>query len=241
MTSVRNCDFKTAIEAYKRGLDESSGLYTDLTKYPLDNFEDVRATTLAYMRVEDDASFRRKQSNNKKPLSVKNPEFKTKETSKSKPSRKISNVRFDKKKITTTTKSPQYPKIFSYGLKGTSKDLVEALRNVQETIQWPKKSDKDDDKKDKAKWCDFHSDHGHMTDDCISLKKELAWHVPKGNLKELIDKLVAPINNVRPPSPVHEKVVNYIIGGSDICGLTYSATKWHASRGLDDQPIHQSS
>ncbi|KAI3746326.1 hypothetical protein L6452_08754 [Arctium lappa] len=80
----------------KCGLDESYGLYTNLTKYPPENFEDVRARTLAYMRVEDDAAFRRKHSNNKKPLSVKKPEFKTKTTSKSESSRQISNVRFDK-------------------------------------------------------------------------------------------------------------------------------------------------
>lgn len=134
MISVRNCDVKTAIEAYKRGLDENTGLYTDLTKYPPENFEDVRARTLAYMRVEDDAAFRRKHSRDKKPLGVKKPKFKTKTVSKSEPSRQISNVRFEKKKTATTTKFPQYPKISSYGFKGTSKDLVEALKSIQATI-----------------------------------------------------------------------------------------------------------
>lgn len=62
----------------KRGLDEGSGLYTDQTKYLPENFEDVRARTLAYMRVEDDAAFRRKHSNDKKPLSVRKPDFKVK-------------------------------------------------------------------------------------------------------------------------------------------------------------------
>jgi hypothetical protein len=41
MINVRNCDIKTAIEAYKRGLDDTSGLYEDLTKYPPENFDDV--------------------------------------------------------------------------------------------------------------------------------------------------------------------------------------------------------
>ncbi|KAI3746327.1 hypothetical protein L6452_08755 [Arctium lappa] len=99
----------------------------------------------------------------------------------------------------------------------------------------------DDDKKDKAKWCDFHNDHGHTTEDCITLKKELAWHVSKGNLKGIIDEPVVPINDVRPPSPVHEKVMNCITDGSNVCGLTYSTSKRHANQGLDDQPIPQSS
>lgn len=135
----------------------------------------------------------------------------------------------------------QYPKISSYGFKGTPKDLVESLKNIQSTIRWPKKSDRDDDKKDKSRWCDFHSDHGHTADECIALKKELAWLVPKGYLQDLIDKDAAPINNARPPSPAHAKVVNCITGGSDVCGLTYSAAKRHASRGLDNKSIPRSS
>ena len=78
MINVRNCDVKTAIEAYKRGLDDTSGLYVDLTKYPPENFDDVRARTLAYMRIEDDAAFRRKHSQDKKTLSIEKPDFKTK-------------------------------------------------------------------------------------------------------------------------------------------------------------------
>ncbi|KAI3772057.1 hypothetical protein L6452_03231 [Arctium lappa] len=50
MISIRS-DVKTTIEAYKRGLDDSSGLYLDLTKYPPETFEDVRARMLAHMRV----------------------------------------------------------------------------------------------------------------------------------------------------------------------------------------------
>ncbi|KAI3735279.1 hypothetical protein L6452_14772 [Arctium lappa] len=121
-----------------------------------------------------DVTFRRKHSNDKKLLSVKKPEFKARSTAKAEPSRQISNVRFDKKKVSTVVKFPQYPKISSYGFKGTSKDLVEALKTAQAAIRWPKKSDKANDKKDKTKWCDFHDDHGHTTDDCIALKKELA-------------------------------------------------------------------
>ncbi|KAJ9544188.1 hypothetical protein OSB04_023895 [Centaurea solstitialis] len=70
MIELKNCDIKTAIEAYKRGLDNSSELYTDLTKYPPENIDDVRARTLAHMRIEDDAIFRRKHSNEKKILGV---------------------------------------------------------------------------------------------------------------------------------------------------------------------------
>ncbi|KAJ9538747.1 hypothetical protein OSB04_031480 [Centaurea solstitialis] len=40
MIEVKNCDVKTGIEAYKRGLEDSSGLYLELTKYPPENFDE---------------------------------------------------------------------------------------------------------------------------------------------------------------------------------------------------------
>ncbi|KAI3735320.1 hypothetical protein L6452_14815 [Arctium lappa] len=132
---------------------------------------------------------------------IKKPEFKARSTAKVEPSRQISNVIFDKKKVSTTTKFPQYPKISSYGFKGTSKDLVEAFKTAQTTVRWLKKSDKTDDKKDKTKWCVFHDDHGHTTDNCITLKKKIASHVPKGNLKDILDGQVMCTNYLVPSSP----------------------------------------
>ncbi|KAI3770601.1 hypothetical protein L6452_01741 [Arctium lappa] len=98
MTGIQNCDVKTTIEAYKQGLDDSLGLYLDLTKYPPETFEDVRARTLAHMRVEDDLVFRNKHSSDRK---------------------------------------------------GLAKDVVTSLKQLQQNIRWPKKSDKDNDNKDK--------------------------------------------------------------------------------------------
>ena len=124
MINVRNCDLKTAIEAYKRGLDDTSGLYIDLTKYPPENFNDLRVRTLAYMRIEDDAVFRRKHSNDKKILSIKKPEFKTKVAVRSENPRQVSNIRFDKTKY--KGKSFQPPKLSTYNFAGTPKDLVQS-------------------------------------------------------------------------------------------------------------------
>ena len=235
MINVRNCDIKTAIEAYKRGLDDTSGLYIDLTKYPPENFDDVRARTLAYMRIEDDAAFRRKHSKDKKILSVKKPEFKTKGPVRSESRRQVSNVRFDKTKY--KGKSFQSPKLSTYDFAGTPKDLVESLKNIQTVVRWPKKSDLQNNSKDQSKWCNFHNDHGHMTEDCISFRKEVAYLNSKGHLKDLIKGNLTTGNDARPPSPEHTKVVNCIIGGSVVCGLTYSAVKRHARQGPDDYPI----
>ncbi|KAJ9562439.1 hypothetical protein OSB04_007599 [Centaurea solstitialis] len=227
MIEIKNCDVKTAIEAYKHGLEDSSGLYLKLTKYPPENFDDVRARTLAFMRIEDDALFRRKHSAEKKPLGAQKHDFKHKRVN------KIGNPRHESKaRPGKGTVKIRYPELSTYNFAGTSKDLVDSLRKIDANVRWPKKSDKPSKDKDQNRWCDFHDDHGHTTDECISLKKEISYLKSKGHLKGLI-----PEEQGRPASPVHTKVVNCITGGSEVCGLTYSAAKRHARDGPDEHPI----
>ncbi|KAJ9546290.1 hypothetical protein OSB04_018833 [Centaurea solstitialis] len=217
MIEIKNCDVKTAIEAYKRGLEDSSGLYLELTKYPPENFDDVRARTLAFMRIEDDALFRRKHSAEKKPLGAQKHDFKHKRVN------KIGNPRHESKaRPSKGTVKIRYPELSTYNFAGTSKDLVDSLRKIDANVRWPKKSDKPSKDKDQNKWCDFHEDHGHTTDECISLKKEISYLKSKGHLKGVI-----PEDQGRPASPVHTKVVNCITGGLEI----------HARDGLDERPI----
>ncbi|KAJ9544561.1 hypothetical protein OSB04_024268 [Centaurea solstitialis] len=227
MIEVKNCDVRTAIEAYKRGLDTSSELYTDLTKYPPENFDDVRARTLAHMRIEDDALFRRKHSNDKKNLGAQKHDFKPKRVNKIDSSRRDQNKRSNQGKG-----KARYPDLSTYHFAGTTKDLVDSLRNLEVNVRWPKKPENPSKDKDQTKWCDFHNDHGHNTDDCISLKKEIAYLKSNGHLKNLLGD-----DSKRPTSPVPTKVVNCITGGSEVCGLTYSAAKRHAREGPEGYPI----
>ncbi|KAJ9544284.1 hypothetical protein OSB04_023991 [Centaurea solstitialis] len=221
MIEVKNCDVKTAIEAYKRGLEDSSGLYLELTKYPPENVDDVRARTLAFMRIEDDALFRRKHSTEKKPLDAQKHDFKHKRVN------KIGNPRYESKaRPSKGTVKIRYPELSTYNFVGTSKDLIDA------NVRWPKKSDKRSKDKDQNRWCDFHEDHDHTTDEYISLKKEISYLKSKGHLKGVISE-----EQGRPVSPVHTKVVNCITGGSKVCRLMYSAAKRHARDGPEERPI----
>ncbi|KAJ9542559.1 hypothetical protein OSB04_029065 [Centaurea solstitialis] len=227
MIEVKNCDVKTAIEAYKRGLDDSSGLYLELTKYPPENLDDVRARTLAFMRIEDDALFRRKYSVEKKSLSAQKHDFKHKRVN------KIGNPRYESKTQSNKgTSKIRYPDLSTYNFAGTSKELVDTLRKIHANVRWPKKSENPSKDRDQSKWCDFHNDHGHTTDECISLKKEVSYLKSKGHLKGIL-----PDEQERPASPTHTKVVNCITGGSEVCGLTYSAAKRHAREGPSERPI----
>ncbi|XP_048502695.1 uncharacterized protein LOC125498515 [Beta vulgaris subsp. vulgaris] len=53
--SIPNCDARTAIEAFRRGLDEESDLYKELTKYlRFRTFKDAQSKALAQIRLEED-------------------------------------------------------------------------------------------------------------------------------------------------------------------------------------------
>ncbi|XP_074283693.1 uncharacterized protein LOC141608229 [Silene latifolia] len=102
-------------------------------------------------------------------------------------------------------------------------------------VRWPRKSDNLNPRKDHTKWCEFHMDIRHTTEDYFTLGKEVAYLLKAGYLKDLIkargrNEESSKVNqeqkqerNLPPPPPLYEvKIIN---GGSEIYGLTSSAAK----------------
>ncbi|XP_023764672.1 uncharacterized protein LOC111913178 [Lactuca sativa] len=54
--------------------------------------------------------------------------------------------------------------------------------------RWLKKDNKPTSWKDKSKWCAYYKDFGHMTEDCIALRKEINYLLSKGHLKEILER-----------------------------------------------------
>ena len=92
----------------------------------------------------------------------------------------------------------------------------------------------DPTKRDITKYCEFHRDHGHQTDDCIQLKKEIEFLIQRGHLCHY----VAPEdrNQVPPPPPHHPALaqhqqplgeINVISGGFAGGGESILAGKAH--------------
>ena len=44
----------------------------------------------------------------------------------------------------------------------------------------------DPTKRDLTKYCEFHRDHGHRTDDCIQLRKEIEYLIQRGHLRRFV-------------------------------------------------------
>ena len=60
------------------------------------------------------------------------------------------------------------------------------MKNMGNTVKWPRKINNPDPKRDITKYCEFHGDHSHLTPDCIALHFEVADLRKKGHVQDLL-------------------------------------------------------
>ncbi|XP_021721365.1 uncharacterized protein LOC110688923 [Chenopodium quinoa] len=185
---IHKCNAPTTIEAFKRGFLDHSELYKELTKYPCTTFEDVQAKAMAQVKFEEDAYARKtpepdRQSRRNNNFPRRDHRFKPYHRS-----------RFDEGSINAVEEEfsdwredPELPpKLHEYCFNVNPAGVIRTLNKMGDTVQWPRRSYRPGEKKDPSRWCDFHSDIGHTTDECVALRKEVAYLLKKGYLKELL-------------------------------------------------------
>ncbi|CAH9056361.1 unnamed protein product [Cuscuta europaea] len=234
--SIPRCDIPTAVEAFRRGLSDDSELYRELTKYPCRTFEDVEAKTLAFIRLEEDQQTRHRQDaydgGQRKSSTSKKHDYRTGKPYVRTEDRPVSS-------IVNWLDDPDLPPVINdYCFNVATPGLIHSLEKLGEKVIWPRRTDKPAGRRDPNKRCDFHGDIGHNTEDCVALRKEVAYLLKNGYLTEIMSERTKSLlgrdgkaspDESRPPSPSAPcKVINFINGGSDLCGLTYSAAKRHA-------------
>ena len=79
--------------------------------------------------------------------------------------------------------------------------VSQVLREVQHEkfLRWPSQIKSDPAKRDNTKYCEFHKDHGHRTDDCIQLRKEIEYLIRRGHLRRYMASKGH--DQVQPPPP----------------------------------------
>ncbi|XP_010682324.3 uncharacterized protein LOC104897199 [Beta vulgaris subsp. vulgaris] len=240
--SIPNCDARTAIEAFRRGLDEESDLYKELTKYPCPTFEDAQAKALAQIRLEEDMQSRKAYAHADSRKATSNKQASWRQKPYERP-QQVHSVRHDGPVNDWKNDPGLPPKLSEYGFNVTMGGIINTLHSLGSAVKWPFRNEKSTAHRDKSKWCEFHGDHGHHTDECVALRREVSHLLKQGYLKDLLTekgKQTVSKNDDRrqpPSSPPHVKVINVISGGSDICGLTYSAAKRHARDGLNQDAV----
>ena len=93
---------------------------------------------------------------------------------------------------------PRYPpQQFTPWTASVSQVLYEIQH--EKFLRWPSQMKMDLAKRDMTKYCNFHRDHGHQTDDCIQLKKEIEFLIRRGHLLHYV--ALEDRNRAPPPPP----------------------------------------
>ena len=66
--------------------------------------------------------------------------------------------------------------------------VSQALREVrnEQFLRWPTQMKSDPATRDKTRYCEFHRDYGHRSDDSIQLKREIEYLIRRGYLRRFI-------------------------------------------------------
>ena len=78
-----------------------------------------------------------------------------------------------------------YPSQRFTPLKASVSQVLHEMRNEQ-FLRWPTQMKSDPATRDNTKYCEFHRDYGHRTDNCIQLRREIEYLIQRGYLRRFI-------------------------------------------------------
>ena len=66
--------------------------------------------------------------------------------------------------------------------------VSQVLHEVQheQFLRWPSQMRSNPTKRDNIRYCEFHRDHRHRTDDCIQIRKEIEYLIRRGYLRRFV-------------------------------------------------------
>ncbi|XP_056864047.1 uncharacterized protein LOC130511190 [Raphanus sativus] len=230
--AIPECNADTAISAFKRGLRSEGDLYKGLIKYKCRTMEDVLSRAWAQVRWEEDVASRAKAYPKYDQKSSKPTRNDRDELFHPKSAKETSNPgrgRFQNRPLPRSEGMmvSTWPDISHLAI--TKPDLIGVLRQIGPQVKWPPNMKSSEVNRNPRRWCEFHSDHGHITEDCIALKIEVTELLKKGHLREFLsDKAKNLLNKVGPgflteaaPAlpPQQDRVIHVISGGSEVSGI----------------------
>ena len=93
--------------------------------------------------------------------------------------------------------------------------VLREVRNEQ-FLRWPTQMKSDPTARDNSKYCEFHRDYRHRTDDCIQLKREIKYSIRRGYFRRFISPENQPQNQAQnqalaqqPPPPPRQTTTQH--------------------------------
>ncbi|XP_074342469.1 uncharacterized protein LOC141680036 [Apium graveolens] len=150
--------------------------------------------------------------------------------------------RIGKSSDSSSSKKNQQPRFAEYARLNAPRSQILIEIEKDKDFKWPKPLRRDPEKRDKSRYCRFHKDVGHDTDDCRQLKDEIEYLIRRGKFgcftkgeeargqkrdNDRRDDDRRGNDRDRNPQP-RGPVINMISGGPTAVGTTRNSQKAYA-------------
>ncbi|GFY87765.1 hypothetical protein Acr_05g0014040 [Actinidia rufa] len=140
------------------------------------------------------------------------------------------------------------PRRPEFNLPSLNTPVAQVLSEIkhEEFIKWPGKIKTDPQRRNRNKYCEFHRDHGHNTEDCFQLREQIADLIKRGYLRKYITDRPPPSSPERKYGDNRPTAGNIqtIHGGFGSGGCLTSSRKKHARsafRSIEEEVYNLSS
>ncbi|CAL9019861.1 unnamed protein product [Prunus brigantina] len=214
--NIIGCNDQVASSAFKKGLPTEHELYRELAITPSQTLAEVFATAERYALWDDDRIAAKKAS--------KQVDYPTKQASQK--SNKFEQKARDKRRSRPQEGSSETGTFTEFAI-----PIHQILAQVKDKpwVRRPPPMKGDPSKRDTSKYCAFHGEHGHYTNNCNAWKRHLEELVREGHCTEFVaKKAIQQIEDrdaaaKEPPQKVIR--INTILADSQESGLTTKERK----------------
>ena len=198
---------------------QSKDLMFSISKNPQASMVEVLAKTKKYIIEEEALLFKQRSSSTQKEKSrgdkkrERNPKkqaYRDRSLRRSRENRERSSIRQGNIRDSRGPPQPELQQRYSpRQYTPLTASMSQVLREVQHErfLRWPSQIKSDPAKRDDTKYCEFHRGHGHRTNDCIQLRKEIEYLIRRGHLSRYVASEGQ--ERVQPPPPRQPTLVQH--------------------------------
>ena len=189
-------DEKFAITAFITGLEvQSKDLMFSISKNPKASMAEVLAKAEKYINIEEALISKRESSSTRKEKGAtdrrrgrspkrQDDQRKSSGTERERSPKRRGNLRDCLGPPQSKRRRRYSPQRFT-PLTASVSQVLHEVRNEQ-FLRWPTQMKSDPATRDNTKYCEFHRDYGHRTDNCIQLRREIEYLIQRGYLRRFI-------------------------------------------------------
>ena len=189
-------DEKFVITAFIAGLGvQSKDLMFSISKNPQASMAEVLAKTEKYINGEEALISKKESSSTRKEKSAtdkrrrqsprrQSDQEKSPSKERERSPKRRGNLRDRLGPLQSERRRRYLPQRFT-PLTASISQVLHEVRNEQ-FLRWPTQIKSDPATRDNTKYCEFHRDYGHHTNNCIQLKREIEYLIQHGYLRRFI-------------------------------------------------------